>query len=398
MSLGYVRWRIDRFLHPTVGDSFQTDRALHSFIEGGFFGKGPGEGTIKTVLPDAHTDFIFAVIAEEYGVLACLVLLALFVLVAVRVFSRHVDQSGGFAPLASAGLTLLFVAAGDHQHGGQRRARPGQGHDAALHLQRRLLHACGRLDNGHAAGRDPAPARSGARQKAGIRVQACNLRRQSGMGAAVAARSVMLAAGGTGGHLFPAFALAQELGRRAIPVDLVTDMRGDRYGADFPARAVYRVPSATLAQRSLLGAARTSWMLLRGIAAAFKLLGEVRPAAVVGFGGYPAFPPLVAARLRRIPTAVHEQNAVLGRANRMLATRVDAIATSFEPTKHLEGPALGPRASHRQPGARPGDRLVGAGLSGAHPRGAVLAAGVRRQPGRALLLRHAPPGAGAAAG
>src|SRR4029079_6553350 len=161
------------------------------------------------------------------------------------------------------------------------------------------------------------------------------------MGAAVTARSVMLAAGGTGGHLFPAFALAQELGRRSIPVDLVTDMRGDRYGADFPARAVYRVPSATLAGRSPLVAARTGWMLLRGIAAAFKLLGEVRPGAVVGFGGYPAFPPLVAARLRRIPTAVHEQNAVLGRANRMLATRVNAIATSFEPTKHLEGPALG---------------------------------------------------------
>jgi UDP-N-acetylglucosamine--N-acetylmuramyl-(pentapeptide) pyrophosphoryl-undecaprenol N-acetylglucosamine transferase len=159
--------------------------------------------------------------------------------------------------------------------------------------------------------------------------------------AVVGVRSVMLAAGGTGGHLFPAFALAQELGRRAIPVDLVTDMRGDRYGGDFPARAVYRVASATLADRSMGSAARTAWMLLRGITAAFKLLGEVRPSAVVGFGGYPAFPPLVAARLRRIPTAVHEQNAVLGRANRMLAGRVNAIATSFEPTKHLEGPALG---------------------------------------------------------
>ena len=67
------------------------------------------------------------------------------------------------------------------------------------------------------------------------------------MGTKVGARSVMLAAGGTGGHLFPAFALAQELARRSIPVDLVTDMRGDRYGSDFPARAVYRVPSATLA-------------------------------------------------------------------------------------------------------------------------------------------------------
>ena len=155
----------------------------------------------------------------------------------------------------------------------------------------------------------------------------------------VSARAVMLAAGGTGGHLFPALALAQELGRRAIAVDLVTDMRGDRYGTDFPARAVYKVPSATLSDRSLLGAVRTGWMLLRGIVAAFRLLGEVRPAAVVGFGGYPAFPPLVAAWLRGIPTAVHEQNAVLGRANRMLAARVHALATSFEPTKHLAGKA-----------------------------------------------------------
>jgi UDP-N-acetylglucosamine--N-acetylmuramyl-(pentapeptide) pyrophosphoryl-undecaprenol N-acetylglucosamine transferase len=160
------------------------------------------------------------------------------------------------------------------------------------------------------------------------------------MTAAAATRSVMLAAGGTGGHLFPAFALAQELGRRTIPVDLVTDMRGDRYGTDFPARAVYRVPSATIAGRSPIAAAGSAWMLMRGVAAAFRLLGQVRPAAVVGFGGYPAFPPLLAATLRRIPTAVHEQNAVLGRANRMLAKRVSAIATSFELTRFLEGPAL----------------------------------------------------------
>ena len=113
LSLGYVRWRVDRFLNPTLGDTFQADRALNSFIEGGFFGKGPGEGTIKTVLPDARTDFIFAVIAEEYGVLACLVLLCLFVLVAVRVFSRHVGRQAGqaedFPSLAAAGLALLFV-------------------------------------------------------------------------------------------------------------------------------------------------------------------------------------------------------------------------------------------------------------------------------------------------
>ena len=153
----------------------------------------------------------------------------------------------------------------------------------------------------------------------------------------MSAKSVILAAGGTGGHLFPAFALAQELGRRGIAVDLVTDMRGDRYGSDFPARAVYRVPSATISGRSILGLGRTAFMLGRGIVAAYRLMGTLKPSAVVGFGGYPAFPPLVAATLRRVPSALHEQNAVLGRANRMLLKRVSAIATSFEKVKFLDG-------------------------------------------------------------
>lgn len=149
--------------------------------------------------------------------------------------------------------------------------------------------------------------------------------------------SVMLAAGGTGGHLFPAFALAEVLGARGIVVDLVTDMRGDRYGTGFPARDVHQVPSATLAGKNPLAVMRTAFMLSKGLAIAYKLLGRVKPAAVIGFGGYPSFPPLLAARLRGIPTALHEQNAVLGRANRMLARSVDAIATSFPAVKLLDG-------------------------------------------------------------
>lgn len=155
--------------------------------------------------------------------------------------------------------------------------------------------------------------------------------------------SVMLAAGGTGGHLFPAFALAETLGRRGIIVDLVTDTRGDRYGTGFPARKVYQVPAAT--GGNALKAAFAAIQMSRGVAAAHKLLGEVVPSVVIGFGGYPTFPPLVAAKLRGIPTAVHEQNAVLGRANRMLASRVDAIATSFATTKRIEG-ALLAKAHH----------------------------------------------------
>lgn len=155
--------------------------------------------------------------------------------------------------------------------------------------------------------------------------------------------SVMLAAGGTGGHLFPALALAQELGRRSIAVDLMTDMRGDRYGTDFPARQIYRVPAATVSgeRLSLLTTARTALTLGRGILNAYRQLGSICPGAVIGFGGYPSFPPLMAARLRRIPTAIHEQNAVLGRANRMMAPWMTAIATSFPAVRHLDGRLAG---------------------------------------------------------
>ena len=148
-------------------------------------------------------------------------------------------------------------------------------------------------------------------------------------------KSVLLAAGGTGGHLFPAQALAEELARRGITVDLATDMRGDRYGTGFPARTVYRLPSATLGSKSPVAAARTAMLLGRGLFAAYKILGRLKPGVVVGFGGYPTFAPIKAAQVRGIPTLLHEQNAVLGRANRMLAKGVSGIATSFAQTKYL---------------------------------------------------------------
>jgi cell division protein FtsW len=106
-TIGYVRLRVDRFLSG-AGESYQAGRARQSFIEGGLFGRGPGEGTIKSMLPDAHNDFIYAVIAEEYGVLVCLVLLGLFALVVVRAFARQLGEGDGFLRLGAMGLALLF--------------------------------------------------------------------------------------------------------------------------------------------------------------------------------------------------------------------------------------------------------------------------------------------------
>lgn len=141
--------------------------------------------------------------------------------------------------------------------------------------------------------------------------------------------TILLAAGGTGGHLFPAESLAAELGRRGHVVELATDERADKYGRAFPARAVNIVASATFKGRDPLQVAGTVVALVRGTFQAWRLIRRIRPAVVVGFGGYPTFPPLIAAQLSGVPTILHEQNAVMGRANRALAARVTRIALSF---------------------------------------------------------------------
>jgi len=104
----HVALRFDRFWKPVAGDMSQVDRAMRSFAEGGFLGRGPGEGTIKTSLPDAHTDFIFAVVGEEYGVIACLALLALFAFVVLRALVQSAREPEAATRLAIIGLALMF--------------------------------------------------------------------------------------------------------------------------------------------------------------------------------------------------------------------------------------------------------------------------------------------------
>ena len=147
---------------------------------------------------------------------------------------------------------------------------------------------------------------------------------------------VMIAAGGTGGHLFPAFALTEELKRRGYEVDLVTDERADQYDIDFPGRNVHQVPSATMRGRSPTALAKLVVTLLKGISRARALLKETNPSVIIGFGGYPTVPPLLAARLAGIPSIIHDANAVMGRANRLLARFASIIAVTFEKTKYLK--------------------------------------------------------------
>jgi cell division protein FtsW len=99
---------MQRFLDPSSGDTFQIDTSLESFMRGGWFGRGPGEGTVKRILPDSHTDFIYAVAAEEFGLILCLIILALFSFMVLRSLKHAIREQDAFARLAIAGLALLF--------------------------------------------------------------------------------------------------------------------------------------------------------------------------------------------------------------------------------------------------------------------------------------------------
>ena len=134
---------------------------------------------------------------------------------------------------------------------------------------------------------------------------------------------IVLSAGGTGGHLFPAQALAGVLARRGRGIVVMTDTRFANYATAFPGAQIQTVPS------SPLNAIAAPFKIMAGIAIAFTKLLKLKPAAVVGFGGYPSVPVMLAATLARLPTAIIEQNAVVGRANRLVMNRVKVVAAAF---------------------------------------------------------------------
>lgn len=159
------------------------------------------------------------------------------------------------------------------------------------------------------------------------------------------AEFVLLAAGGTGGHLFPAEALAAALAKHSIAVELATDSRAAQYATHFPARRIHALPAATPSGGSAVAKAGALMTLARGTLAARSLLKGMKPSAVVGFGGYPSVPPVLAGTTLGIPTIIHEQNAVIGRANRFLSKRVSAIATGFAKVGGIEA-ALAAKSEH----------------------------------------------------
>ncbi|NWH08419.1 MAG: undecaprenyldiphospho-muramoylpentapeptide beta-N-acetylglucosaminyltransferase [Alphaproteobacteria bacterium] len=147
--------------------------------------------------------------------------------------------------------------------------------------------------------------------------------------------TILIAAGGTGGHLFPAEALTQELTARGWQVLFVTDVRGKGFAKDYAGVEVARIRAATFEGRNPLTLAWAMFNIVAGTVQALRLIGRASPSAVIGFGGYPSLPVMIAASLRAVPRGLHEQNSVLGRVNRLIARYMSVIAASFPQVRFI---------------------------------------------------------------
>lgn len=143
-------------------------------------------------------------------------------------------------------------------------------------------------------------------------------------------RRLLIAAGGTGGHMFPAQALAETLKGQGWDISMITDARGRKHTGAIPADPIIEVKAASISPRRPLQAIAGVWKLTRGTAQAKRFISQIKPDIVVGFGGYPAFPAMKAAQSMGLPTIIHEQNAVLGRVNRVFAAKANFVASGFE--------------------------------------------------------------------
>ena len=312
----HERYRIARilgFLNPDVdplGVNFQLQQSFIAFGSGGLWGVGLGESRQKMFyLPEAHTDFIFSVVGEELGLMGALVVLALFTVVTVRGFRIALRHPDPFASLLAFGVTLSIALQARRKRRRSARLSPDQGARAPVSVVWWLGHDCG-------ARPDRRPPR--ARARGGMSAPSPDGRR------------VVIAGGGTGGHLYPGLALADTLTARGYAVTFVGTAGGiEARVVPESGYALHLLPGRQLRGGGAGRAAMALGTAVSGTLRGLRLLGALQPVFVAGVGGYASVAVVLAARLRRIPTILLEQNVIPGAANRGLARVAQRVCVGF---------------------------------------------------------------------
>ena len=358
---------------------------MRTLTAGGLFGMGPGGGTRKFGLPEPHTDYIFSVIGEEFGLIACLAIACLYLGIVARVLIKLLDEDNSFAILAAAGLAIEFGLQALINMMVNVQLAPSKGMTLpfisyggismlALSIGMGLLLAFTR--------RNPY-------------LDPLALCREMERGDCLTGMNFVLAAGGTGGHMVPAHALAAELKSRGHGVLLITDDRGARFPGLFEDVPVHILPAGRL------GGGPIGWLKARG---AVARRAAARPSACTASIGPTRSSASAAIRPSRrcsrrarcsIPTVLHEQNAVLGRVNRLLAGEAEAIGTAYDEVDRLKPQLSRQGGAGRQSGPR-GDRAARrAAVPAVRRDRAAQDPRHRRKPGRdACSARSCPTGLG----
>ena len=314
---GYRRARMFSFLHPghDVGNTgYQLYRSLIAIGSGGLNGVGLGAGRAKWFfLPNAHTDFIFAIIGEELGFIGCLLVLGLFVGLGSRRVAHRASRTRSLRHAHRHRRDRVDRRSGRDQPRRGGRGAPGLRRPVAVPLGRRNLtrhhdvrRRC-RREHRAPNGPDAGPDALADAEAAGTRPRIVS-----------SPVFALLTGGGTGGHTYPAIAVAQELERRGHAVRFVGAKRGIE-GRVVPAAGfeIDLLPGRGLQRRLTIQNVAALWDAASAVVRAIGIVRRYRPRVVVGFGGYASFPCVLAARLLRVPVVVHEQDAAPGLANRL---------------------------------------------------------------------------------
>ncbi|KAJ6644947.1 UDP-N-acetylglucosamine--N-acetylmuramyl-(pentapeptide) pyrophosphoryl-undecaprenol N-acetylglucosamine transferase [Pseudolycoriella hygida] len=293
--LPHVTKRINSFLDPDSSENYQVGKSIRAFEHGGLYGRGPGEGAVKQVLPDSHTDFIFAVAGEEFGAIICLIIIGIFAFIVIRSILKLIKEEDKFIQLSASGIITQL------------------GLQAIINIGVTL---------------NLLPTK-------GMTLPFISYGGSSTLATAIAIdmKKIVVTGGGTAGHLFPAITLGNELIKRGYELHLITDIRCQKYITN-DLKLIPHIINVRLFSKGSINKLRLFISLLGPIFKLILLFARIKPSVIIGFGGYPTFTPLLAALFLRIPMIVYEQNCFLGKTNRFFLKYLKMLVLTYKETKN----------------------------------------------------------------